>query len=221
MYMETKDKPRLFVDMDGTLAEWRPISLLIENDEDRWDILNKLNELLLTPGYYKTLEPNRNIVDAIKILCKKYDIYILSCVIEKEEIPNPISEKSEWLDKYLPEINKDHRIFVPDGHNKAHYIPEGIRKTDYLLDDYTKNLLEFKEAGGIGIKFNNNVNGRYGKWNLSSVSINKSPEDISGDINKIISEGKIIKHTPPDKISDNLYIDRDTDIKDLANNLGL
>lgn len=221
MFTGSQNKPRLFVDMDGTLAEWRPISLKIENDEDRFIVLSKLNEILLTPGYYESLKPNTNLVNAINRLVGTFDIYILSCAIEKEGIPNPAIEKRKWLDKYLPGIDEKHRIFVPDGKNKADYIPEGIKRTDYLLDDFTKNLLEFKEAGGEGIKALNLVNGNYGKWTGNSINIFLDSETISENIYSIITCGKDIKNDPPEKISAGAVLNKDTDVNDILNEYGL
>ena len=47
------EKGRLFVDMDGTLAEWRTIS--VSSEEEQYRIL-KVHE------YYRTLNPNNNLV---------------------------------------------------------------------------------------------------------------------------------------------------------------
>ncbi len=200
------NKPRLFIDMDGTLAEWRNIALKIETDEDRFKVLSVLNEILLTPGYYSSLKPHENMIEAVKILSKQYDIYILSCAIEKDGIPSPETEKMEWLDNYLPEIPVKNRIFVPDGKNKADYIPEGIKQGDYLLDDYTKNLKDFENAGGKGIKVCNYVNGSKGKWTGSAVSISYEPEAIAAAVNSVVKDGLTIRQAPPEKITEPMAV---------------
>ena len=51
-YMKEQQKPRLFVDMDGTLAEWRKIVLKIECEEDRAIVLQKLKKFLTFVNYY-------------------------------------------------------------------------------------------------------------------------------------------------------------------------
>ncbi len=196
---EVGNKPRLFVDMDGTLAEWRNISLNIQADEEREYILSVLNEILLHPGYYLSLKPHKEMVRAIELLTQEYDVYILSCAIEKNGVPSPTTEKIEWLNKYLPCIPKNHRIFVPDGKNKADYIPGGIKPDDFLLDDYTKNLKAFEKSGGCGIKVCNYVNGSNGRWSGSQVSISYAAEDIVDSVREIISEGKVVRHNPPEK----------------------
>lgn len=44
------------------------------------------------------------------------------------------------MDKHLPEIDKNHRIYTPVGKNKAGYID--ARKGDVFLDDWNKKLIE-------------------------------------------------------------------------------
>ncbi len=226
MLYEEKKKPgdgmpRLFVDMDGTLAEWRNITLKIDTDEDRAKVLDILNEILLTPGYYSSLKPHEAMIEAVKELAEMdFEIYILSCAIEKDGIPSPITEKIEWLKQYLPFIPEDHRIFVPDGKNKADYIPGGISANDFLLDDYTKNLKDFENAGGSGIKVCNYVNGSKGRWTGSSVSISYRPEEIASAVRQIVSEGRIVKQIPPDKKRDSVAeIDRDSDANSIFDKL--
>lgn len=217
----SSDKPRLFIDMDGTLAEWRNITLNITSDEEREYILSVLNEILLTPGYYSSLKPHEEMVEAVKILSKEYDVYILSCAIEKKGIPSPVTEKEEWLDKYMPDIKKDHRIFVPDGKNKADYIPGGIRPNDFLLDDYTKNLKAFEKSGGCGIKVNNYVNGNNGRWTGSSVSISYAAEEIAQAVHNIVTEGLIVNQAPPEKNRAKLEIDKSSNVQDILDHLNL
>ncbi len=137
--------PRLFVDMDGTLAVFQQIDRL---------------EQLYEKGYFADLPPIRNAVDAVREICNRRDceVYILSAAVDS---PYAVSEKNRWLDHFLPEIPEEHRIFIPCGENKAEYVPYGIRKTDVLLDDYTKNLLEWPEKG---IKLLNGINHIKGVW---------------------------------------------------------
>lgn len=193
-----KKKKRLYIDMDGTLTEWRSFVLKVENYEQKEILLEKLNNLLLQPGYFISLEPHMNIVNAIRELCKEYDVYILSCVLPKEEEPNPSTEKREWLRTYLPEIDDDHIIFVPDGENKTKYIEGGIREGDVCLDDYTPKLVDFEEAGGIGVKVLNKVNESKGSWKGNTISIETPSHIIVRDLRNLL-EGKVsrIQHKSP------------------------
>lgn len=176
-------KRRIFVDMDGTLAKWHNV---------------ESEEILLEKGYYENLEPNENLVNVIKELIKNgEDIYILSSFLSNSNFA--LEEKKKWLEKYLPEISHEKQIFVKYGDNKASYIPGGIDKNDYLIDDYTKNLIPWKESGGIGIKFLNGINNTKGTWKGAFIKDNENlkqdleyildyPEKSSDEFNKKLLE---------------------------------
>ena len=78
------DKQRLFVDMDGTLAEFKPVDTL---------------EVLYEKDYFLNLKPNENVLGAIKQLIAKNDIdvYILSAYLSDSRYA--LYEKNAWLDK--------------------------------------------------------------------------------------------------------------------------
>ncbi len=157
---------RLFVDMDGTIAKWNNVAF----------------EDLYQEGYYKNLEPDSAILDEVKMLIElNIDVYILSAYLPDIYDDNTgelikksyaLQDKQEWIEKYLPEINKDNVIFVPYGTNKAEYLKENyspVYEDDYLLDDYTNNLNEWEGYGGTGIKYRNGINGTKGTWKGLSV----------------------------------------------------
>ena len=55
---------RIFVDMDGTLAEWKNV---------------ESENVLYEKGYYENLKPNENLLNAIKELIQKGEnVFILS-----------------------------------------------------------------------------------------------------------------------------------------------
>ena len=90
--METRK--RLFIDMDGTLAEYRTFESM---------------EQYFQNGYFSSLKPLQHVVDAIKEFHKNnpnVEIYILSACPADSNAP---AEKDEWLDKYLPEVKKENR----------------------------------------------------------------------------------------------------------------
>ena len=96
-----------------------------------------------------------------------------------------LEEKNMWLDKYLPEIDMSHRIFPPCGSDKKEYIPSGIRKNDYLIDDYTHNLTLWSPPAQ-GIKILNGINHTNRTWKGSRLSLNKAPKELSKDIANIV-----------------------------------
>lgn len=160
-------KPRFFIDMDGTLAEWRDI---------------KSNSELYQKSYYESLKPNNYLLEEVKKLIKEgKDIYILSSFLSDSDYA--LKEKNIWLNKYLPELPVQKRIFVPYGDVKYKYLPSKITSFDYLIDDHTKNLLDWKEAGGTGIKFLNGINHIKGVWQGLLL---REDENISKNFNWIL-----------------------------------
>lgn len=194
------NKPRLFVDMDGTLTEWRTLRFDFDKYEDKDRINHQIQSLLKTPGYFYTLKPHENIIDAIKqmITEDKVDIYILSCVLPNTEKGSPTQEKIAWLQKYLPELDKSHYIFVPDGKNKVDYIPCGQMSTDYLFDDYSLNLHRWDRSGQTAIKYLNGKNGTKGTFQGNKISYERSAEEIANLLTNICTERQmIIDEVPP------------------------
>lgn len=170
------EKKRLFLDMDGMLAEYRTFV----NEEQ-----------YLQPGYYFSLSPHQNVVDAIKMVIAQepnIEIFTLSAYFDS---PNAIAveEKNAWLDKHLPEIDLSHRIYTLCGQPKQNFIPGGITENDYLMDDYTKNLEMWEEGKGKGIKLLNGINGRVGKWDGPKISYKKTASEIAKSISDVINHG--------------------------------
>lgn len=176
---------RLFIDMDGTLAKWNNVEF----------------EQLFEQGYYRNLEPNNDIlIDLNWLIEQGEDVYILSCVLPDSKYA--LDEKKEWLKQYVPALSEEKYIFVPYGENKADYLKEHyspITNKDYLIDDYTKNLIEWKEYGGIGVKYINGINHTRGTWDGLMINGDKiydplyvDKEDI--DINEITSRRDRLAH---------------------------
>lgn len=170
-----KIKHRLFVDMDGTLSEFKAV-----------DTLEKLYE----ENYFLKLLPQQNVVDAVRdiVLHKpEIEVYILSAVLSDSKYA--LAEKNAWLDIYLPEIDNEHRIYLPCGQDKSEHINNnygGISQSDFLLDDYSKNLHSW-EPPARGIKLMNGINGKNGSWQNERISIEKSAMELSECILNIMS----------------------------------
>lgn len=172
---------RLFVDMDGTLAEFHPVDTL---------------EALYEKGYFENLPPNQNVVHAISSLIAsqlELDVHILSAYLS--DSPYALEEKKAWLDKYLPELPEDRRIFVPCGQDKKAYVPGGIRPTDCLLDDYSLNLHNW-EPPAMGIKLLNGINGSHGTWTKESIRYDAQPEVMAATLSRML-ETRYLEITNP------------------------
>lgn len=164
------DRQRLFVDMDGTLAEFKTVDTL---------------ETLYEKDYFINLKPNENVLGAIKQLIadNDFDVYILSAYLTDSRYA--LEEKNAWLDKYLPELPQEKRLFVPCGTDKSVAVPGLIRPDDYLLDDYTKNLSEW-EPPAKGIKLINGINHTNGTWQGDKIQFTHAPEELSSMISDVM-----------------------------------
>lgn len=171
--------PKLFIDMDGTLARF--------HDEDLY--LERMYE----KNFFLNLKPFSSMVDAIKQIIRTgtAKVYILSAVINETSK----FEKNQWLDEYLPEIDREHRIFTNMDVPKSQWLFIGRRhnvleKNDILLDDYNKNLEEWKSVGGTAIKAKNNLNhkGLNGPlWNGKLIDITDTSDSIVAKLTDIIT----------------------------------
>ena len=166
---------KFFADLDGTLAVWQSAASY---------------ESLFEKGYFRNLAPHESVVEAVRELYKRgaTELYSLSAVLE--ESPYAKEEKHEWIDEYLPEIPESHRLFCPTNIKKAEYVAhvlgEPMGPHFFLLDDYSKNLHEWRNAGGTGIKLMNGINGSVGTWTGDSVSRFCSGKHLAAAILEIL-----------------------------------
>ena len=189
------DKIRIFVDMDGTLARFHDENLYLER--------------MFEKGFFRDLKPFENAVSAIKELVKDNtsEIFILSATVNSCSL----EEKQEWLDRYLPEIDKEHRIFTSLNVPKSEAIGHRLTDKDILIDDYNKNLLEWQKAGGTSVKAKNNINhkGLHGElWKGDLIDITDTAERIVEHMTKIIvSREKGIEENRYNEDDEELEID--------------
>lgn len=205
------DKIRIFVDMDGTIARFHDENLYLER--------------MFEKGFFSGLKPFDNAVEAIKHIIDNHpnaDVYVLSAAITT---PYCLAEKNAWLDKYLPNIDKEHRIFVEnlstakslcvpgsymykDDNGKYH---NKIFKNDILIDEYNKNLEEWERDGGTAIKAKNNINhkGLHGElWKGDLIDITDTAESIVERLTEIIvSREKGIEENHYNEDDEGLEID--------------
>lgn len=144
---------KLFLDLDGTLAKFNSK----KNALQRFD-----NE----KGFFASLKPYKYI-EVINELANSglVEVYVISAT------PNEQADKDKliWIKKYLNQINEKNICFCRLNENKAKVIKDKLNitidKECYLLDDYTKNLIEWKNLNGIGIKrLTSLANNKSKKW---------------------------------------------------------
>lgn len=179
---QTTPKKRLFLDMDGVLAEYRSF---------------ESPEQYLQPGYYESLKPHQNVIDGIKQFKREnpdVEIYVISAYYVAPGAVAP-QEKRAWLQEHFPEIEDDHIIFTPCGEPKENYIEGGIGKNDYLLDDYSFNLENFVKSGGNAIKLLNGINNKRGSWQSNQLSYRKTPSSFAKALKDIVVNEKEVRHS--------------------------
>ena len=130
----------LFLDLDGTLAKFNSK----RNALKRFD-----NEV----GFFANLKPYKYIEFVNELVTKEnVNVYIISAT------PNEQADldKLAWINKHLNNIPKKNICFCRLNENKAKVIKDKLNITIdnkcLLLDDYTKNLIEWQNLNGIGIK---------------------------------------------------------------------
>lgn len=153
-------KKRIFVDMDGVLAKWNTKASFEDTFEE---------------GYFRKREPQENMIEAIRDLSHNFDITILSSVYPEDRF---IEDKKAWLkENGLGELKT---VFVPYGHRKRDYIELGVDEELFLIDDYTKNLIEWESEDdySYGIKFLNGINDTNGTFDGIRISDKMSAKSI-------------------------------------------
>ena len=161
----------LYVDMDGTLTEYR---------------MGLPQAAYSEKGFYITLKPHANVVKAINSLIerqKKLGIRLCALSSVAKEAVHAEREKIDWLSLYVPEL--EYR-FLPWMMNKSDYVDD-LRPEDALLDDFNVNLQQWR---GTKIKLVNGVNDRTGSWGGPRVYFDDPPEEIAERIINILMSAR-------------------------------
>lgn len=141
----------VFVDLDGTLCEYRYNNhiggkTVDPNFKHEWS--QTLEEFLFTETY-KSVRPLKTMQ---KILSKldPEKIYIISALITSHEV----FQKIEWLNKHYPFIKKENMIFLADLHLKTEVLQEyakhlNVPENQIVFIDDTLQYLRDAEACGF------------------------------------------------------------------------
>lgn len=122
----------IYCDMDGVLADF--------NAEP-----NAVERFKSEKGFFKKLKPmSINVKAIIDLISKGHKVKILTTSPHKRAD----KDKQEWLKEHLPMINKKDIIYGRPNKAKIEYIKKNKRKQAVLIDDYGKNLKEWRAGGG-------------------------------------------------------------------------
>jgi 5'(3')-deoxyribonucleotidase len=156
---------KIFLDLDGTLV--------------KFNVPNALKRFETEKGFFARLGAYKGI-EIINEMAKQGNVYIISAS------PNIYADldKKYWIRKYLNNIPNENIVFCRLGENKAKAIKVKtgitIDQNCYLLDDYTKNLIEWEEVGGIGIK------------RITTVSDNSTKKWTGKELKELCKLGEVI-----------------------------
>lgn len=125
----------IYCDMDGVLADFDKVPNAVaryKNEE----------------GFFFNLEPIETNINAIKELIRKgYQVKILS----KSPHEKADYDKRLWLEKYLPQIKIENIIFARPHETKISFVNEFEKSFSLLLDDYEKNIQEWRNENGLAL----------------------------------------------------------------------
>ena len=125
----------IYCDMDGVLADFDKVPNAVaryKNEE----------------SFFFNLEPIETNINAIKELIRKgYQVKILS----KSPHEKADYDKRLWLEKYLPQIKIENIIFARPHETKISFVNEFEKSFSLLLDDYEKNIQEWRNENGLAL----------------------------------------------------------------------
>lgn len=156
--MAILEPERIYFDMDGVLADFRRgvrelggCELTHEQghmspaeDDAMWNAIRKV------PRFYDKLEP---LPGSLELFRELHDRYGGRCEIltgvpsKRRDLPTSGDEKVSWVRRLLPAGVKVNIVYRRE--------KQGFCKgaQSVLIDDYEKNIAEWEQAGGTGIRF--------------------------------------------------------------------
>ena len=115
---------KIFLDMDGTLANF--------------NVENALQRFQVEKGFFANLKAYKGI-EKINELVLQNNFYIISASPNN----NADKDKMTWLEKYLPNLKKEHILFCRLGENKANFIENKLK---IKIDNNLYQVVEFQHV---------------------------------------------------------------------------
>ena len=154
---DNKKLPRIYCDMDGVLCNFEqaaqkavkmPLSQwALEPRKKFKTIRDKWQPIMQTKNFWSTLPWNPG-GQRLWSFISKYDPHILSAYVEQTSDPSCIPGKSKWARTKLGMSGS--KVNLVKRREKQNFAKVGGMPT-ILIDDYIKNINQFRARGGIGI----------------------------------------------------------------------
>ena len=149
-YREAKgDKPRIYCDMDGVLCDFivqakKATGVIFTQDKakDHWEVIKKYPKFWANMPWMPGGQQLWNYIN-------KYKPHILSAYTVED--PNCKPGKRTWLRRNVSISTSNINLVRRRDKQKFAMKSGGNRRPAILIDDYPKNVQQFKSAGGIGI----------------------------------------------------------------------
>jgi len=146
---------RLFVDIDGVIADFDEYALRISGIPPRKGVYNsqEWQKIAENPRLYRDLIKTKY-ADELILQCKNfceinnYELIFLTAVPKGNDIHYAFYDKVCWVLKYFPDIPVH---FGPHSKDKHTHCDDN----DILIDDRESNIQEWREAGGTAIHHEN------------------------------------------------------------------
>lgn len=149
--IKNKTPYRVAIDMDDTLA-------LFHQEK------NALEKFAVKKDFFTNLKPSKLVIALQVAIIEKIinvnDIFIISASPNEQAD----QDKLKWLGRYLPMIPRQNILLTRLGQNKGeifintYHIKNKDLSNYILIDDYTKNLVEWKKFNGKVLKYINEYN---------------------------------------------------------------
>lgn len=146
--------PDLYLDMDGVLADFDTVAGKITGKDT-----SMATGTLLTPDDWKKIKADKNFwfdlpqMPNLHILwdfVKQFEPHILSAYTNEDK-ENGIRGKTSWIKKNLGNIPSS-KIHLVERHEKQQFaVNKTTGKPNVLVDDYKKNIDEWRKAGGFPV----------------------------------------------------------------------
>lgn len=150
-----KSQPKVYVDMDGVLAnlfghaaDLHDVETYRHIKPEEWDkFFKEANAFEL----FSSIEPFPNANSILSMITDTFGSYnILSSPLNFDR-EGSIKGKKNWLNKNI-QVPADSWIFDEE---KYKYAVQSNGTPNILIDDYGVNIKKWRDAGGIAIKFQN------------------------------------------------------------------